>query len=215
VYFNVEVGPSKAYIFVKKADGAGKEELLAKGDPESNVGFYPEAESPDGRYLLMSISNESGSELATLDLQNAERPLPVVKLGISGKDGRFSPDGKWVVYNSLESGGSNVYVSSFGGSAGKWQLPIREGSGFMWVDDRIILWTPTTDRYEAVRVSLASGTPSFGPPEALFVRGKHVRDFIYAVLKDRKGYLGLRRVDSGSSGNLSIIVNWDKLTGSE
>jgi Tol biopolymer transport system component len=215
VYFNTEVGPSKANIFFKKADGAGKEELLAQGEPGNDVGYYPEAESPDGRFLLITISNESGSEFATLDLRAAERPLPVVKLGISGRDGRFSPDGRWIVYNSLETGGNNIFVSSFGGSQGKWQLPASEGSNPMWVDDRIIFFTPVTDRYETIHVAVDAGTPSFGAAEPLFLKGRPLRDYIYGVMKDQKGYLGLRRVDSGSSGHLSIIVNWKRLAGSE
>ncbi len=211
VYFNTEVGPNKANIFCKRADGAGKEELLATGDPGANVGFFPEAESPDGRFLLLTIANESGSEFATLDLKNPQRPIPVVKLGIKGRDGVFSPDGRWILYVSSESGGSTVYISSFGGKSGKWQLPFSEGADPKWTDERIIFFSPKTDRYESVQVSVAAGTPSFGHPQPLFPGGRSVRDVIYGALKDRKGYIGLRLDNSGSSGQLSIIVNWTKL----
>jgi len=135
----------------------------------------------------------------------------VVKLGIKGRDGVFSPDGKWILYVSSESGGSTGYISSFGEKSGKWQLPFSEGSEPRWTDERIIFYSPKADRYESVQVSIAGGTPSFGQPQPLFVGGRSVRDFIYGALKDRKGYIGLRLDDSGSSGQLSIVVNWTKL----
>ena len=38
------------------------------------------------------------------------------------EEGRFSPDGRWVVYMSNESGQREAYVRPFPGPGGKWQI---------------------------------------------------------------------------------------------
>ena len=209
IYFNLEVDGSKASIFVKHADGSGEQELLARGESGTTVGYYPEDASPDNRFLLLTLRNESGSELATVDLSDPQRPLPVVKLGIKGDDASFSPDGKWVVYQSKESGSNRIYMSSFGEKAGKWQLPSdATGQNAHWTRDRIIYFSTARDRYESCNVSFSSGSPSFSQPAPLFPGGQSQNNLIYGISGDGKRYLGWRRVNSGSGGSLSLVINW-------
>ena len=47
----------------------------------------------------------------------------------------FSPDGRWLVYSSSESGRSEVYVRPFPGPGGKWLISTRGGD--------LPTWSPT------------------------------------------------------------------------
>jgi Tol biopolymer transport system component len=211
IYYNMEVGGSKAAIAVKRTDGSGEEELLVHGAAGTNVGYYGLDVSPDGRILLLGVSNESKSELATVDLQGKEKPLPIRMMGIQGSNAKFSPDGRWIVYESRESGTPNIYVGSFGAGSGKWQLTQDGGNRPLWAKDNITYYSPTRNRQEEVDVTLASGSPAFGQPRALFPPAKQQNTIIYGVAKDGQKYLGLRRVNAGTSGYLSIVVNWQSL----
>ncbi|MCZ6695033.1 MAG: hypothetical protein O7A63_00700 [Acidobacteria bacterium] len=42
-------------------------------------------------------------------------PFPVVQTRFDERDGQFSPDGKWIAYQSNQSGQFEVYVQPFPG----------------------------------------------------------------------------------------------------
>jgi Tol biopolymer transport system component len=211
VYYNAEVGGSKANIHAKRSDGSGTEEVVARGERGTAVGYYPEDVSPDGRFLLLRVGNESGNELATVDLAAPARPGPVVNLGINGASARFSPDGRWIVYQANEAGTNRLYVSSFGGSPGMWQLPAGTGLAPQWRGNRITYYATGPDRYEAVDVSLASGAPVFTQGKPVFARGNFQSTIISGVSADGKRFLGLRPANAGARSGLSLIVNWPAL----
>lgn len=47
----------------------------------------------------------------------------------------FSPDGRWIAYQSNESGASEVYVVKFPERSGKWRVSPRGGSNPRWRRD--------------------------------------------------------------------------------
>jgi serine/threonine protein kinase len=210
IYFKAEVAGNKANIFAMHSDGSGEEELLASADAGSSIDYFPDDVSPDGRFLLVRVGDESGFEMATMDLQYPTRPIPVEMLGIRGGPGRFSPDGKWITYPVNDAGTSRLYVSSFRGKSGKWQLPVDAGNSVVWGKDRIIFFSTARDRHESCEVSLATGIPTFGQPRPLFERGS-TNLFIVGISRDGKRYLGQRPFTTGTVNNLSIVVNWKGL----
>ena len=53
----------------------------------------------------------------------------------SETNGQISPDGKWVAYASNESGDWEIYVTTFPGAAGKWQVSRGGGTEPRWRGD--------------------------------------------------------------------------------
>src|ERR1700733_11173608 len=79
-------------------------------------------------------------------------------------------DGKWVVYASDESGTWEVYVSSFPGAVGKWQVSRGGGTEPRWRgDQKEILYISTSGMLLAVPVN-GGASFSSGQPEPLFQR---------------------------------------------
>jgi len=206
IYFNAEPGSGKANIFRKAADGSGDAELLAHG--VENVAYFPEDVSPDGRYLLLTIQDESMSELATLDLRESARPIATVKLGINGRQARFSPDGRWLVYRSDGSEDSRILVSEFGNRTGTWQVSPDAGGDPLWVGKTIVYFSTSVNRYMSVDVSFSGGSPSFSTARTLFQGTAGANVYVHGATKDGKKYLGLRPVSAGMNSHLSILVNW-------
>jgi Tol biopolymer transport system component len=211
IFYNTEEGASKANIERKRADGTGEAERIAREGGDASVGYYPVEQSPDGRYLLIRIVNESKSELATIDLREKQRPIPVKKMGIEARDARFSPDGKWVVYESNEPGSNMIFVSSFQGERGKWQLSPTGGNRPRWTSGRISFYSPSANRYEWIDVSFTRGTPTFGTPRPLFPTGRVQNDIIFDAVRDGSRYLAVHPANASSGSNLAIVVNWKKL----
>jgi len=214
IFYNTEEGASKANIEQRRADGTGERVLIAREEGDASVGYYPMQVSPDGRYLLIRITNESKSELGTIDLTQKKRPAPVERLGIEGRDACFSPDGRWLVYVQVgleSSGESGVFVSSFRGGQGKWQLSTSGGARPRWSEGKITYYSSSQSRHERVSVSFSGGTPTFGTAEPLFPPGKGQNDIIYDVSRDGKRYLALHPANAGVGSTLSVIVNWKRL----
>ena len=210
IFYNVEADGDKSNIFSKKSDGTGEEKLLTRAESGKSLRFLPLSASPDGQFLLIGMSNESKkSELGLVDLHDLQRPVPVKKLGINGDKARFAPDGKWIVYESNESGSSEIYVSSFNGIPGKWQLSANGGSDPIWFKDRIIYYSVSMERYESIPVSFISGRPVFKLPKALLSGKSNI--YIMDISNSGKRYLCMIPGNSGSAGNLSLVVNWKGL----
>lgn len=210
IYYNVEVEGNKSNVFVRKADGTGDEELLTRAESGKSLKFTPLCASPDKQSLLIRMSNESNeSELGIIDLLNTQRPIPIKSLGISATRARFSPDGKWIVYSSYESGSEEIYVSSFKGNPGKWQLSANGGSDPEWFKDKIIYYSISMDRYEMLDVSFVSEKPVFDLPRPIIPGTSNV--FIIGISKDGKRFLCLRPGNAESAGSLSLVINWQNL----
>lgn len=214
IFYNEEVGTTKANIYVKQSDGSGEESLQARDTTNASVQYLPEAVSPDNRFLLISLRNESGSELATIDLNDPRRPSTVVKLGIEGRNAGFSPDGKWIVYQSNELVSARIFVSAFRGNSGKWQLPSEAGDNPLWGNGTIFYYSTARDRYESCTISFSSGTPVFGEPRPLFSGGRVPTLFLYATTNNGNKYLGIHPVSAGSDSKLALTINWQQLVNS-
>ena len=72
--------------------------------------------SRDGRFILFrSVDPATSHDLWALPLDGNKTPFPVVRTRFTEPYGQFSPDGKWVAYQSNESGRVEVYVQPFPG----------------------------------------------------------------------------------------------------
>ncbi len=210
IYFNADRNGSKANIFVKRSDGSGEVKLFLSG-ADNTVGYICQDVSPDGRYLLVSVGNESGHELGVVDLSDTVTQRTVQNLQINGANACFSPDGKWIAYHVNESGTAKMYIASFRGIDGKWLLPTDGASNPYWVKNRIIYYSTTHDSYEGCDVSFPNGSPVFGQPTSLFVSGRSQNAYLYGVSKEGDHFLGFRPANAGVGSNLSLIVNWKGL----
>ena len=78
----------------------------------------------------------------------------------------FSPDAKWVVYNSDESGRAEVYVRSFPDGGGKQQVSVNGGAKPRWSQSGEIFYVEDSTLM-AVPVSTGP-TLTIGQPQRLF-----------------------------------------------
>ena len=84
---------------------------------------------------LWSAGSENRSDLWVLPLFGDRKPFPFVATSVNKGNGQFSPDGRWVAYQSNESGRYEVYVQPFPGPGGKWQVSTDGGIAPRWRRD--------------------------------------------------------------------------------
>src|SRR5439155_18590961 len=112
--------------------GAGNDELLL----ESPLTKNPTDWSSDGRFLMYSVQDlKTGSDLWVLPLGGDRKSFAFLNTKFSETQGQFSPDGRWVAYQSDESGRQEIYVRPFPAAAGQWQISTSGGIQARWRRD--------------------------------------------------------------------------------
>ena len=121
--------------------------------------------SPDGRFILYHVP----TELWALPLDGDRKPFVAIKprSGSIDQPG-FSPDGKWIAYNSDESGRWEIYLSPFPSTGARWQVSSDGGVQPTWRRDGRELYFLSPDAtLIAVDIRLGS-SPELGTPRTLF-----------------------------------------------
>ncbi len=119
-------------LYLKNVDGSEDEKLLPMASSDDSD-EYPTSWSPDIRNFLYERDGE-GPSLWVGELPEMKTHV-LLKGPENRKNGEFSPDGKWMAYTSNEGGKWEIYVTSFPGLQGKWQLSNNGGTQPRWRGD--------------------------------------------------------------------------------
>jgi dipeptidyl aminopeptidase/acylaminoacyl peptidase len=123
---------SGTYEIYQRDLQAATDSMLFKGG--NNVG--PTDVSRDGRYLSYMQSDGSGGwDCYALPLFGEMKPITIAASHFSEARPRFSPDGKWVAFDSDQSGRPEVYVQAFPGPGAPVQISNAGGVDARWRAD--------------------------------------------------------------------------------
>jgi serine/threonine-protein kinase len=154
-------------VFRKRADGTGDAEVLLA--PGKLTYPAPHSWSPDGRTLLVQSAGEGGrTDVWSLAADGKSEPEAFLKTPYTESGAHFSPDGRWVAYESDETGRVEVFVTSYPPGGGKWQISDGGGGQPAWSRDGRELFFRGADGVLSVRVSAEGGTFRASRPEPLF-----------------------------------------------
>jgi Tol biopolymer transport system component len=121
---------------------------------------------------------------------------------------RFSPDGRYVAYQSDETGRFEIYVAAFPGPGGRWQISQNGGVEPRWSRDGTELFYLGPDnRLMAARVKTDGTTFDVGNIQPLFQMRSMGFTYRYDVANDGKRFL----VVAGLPQDLlpiTILTNW-------
>jgi len=197
-------------IYVRAASGEGKAELFYK----SALPKYPTDWSRDGRYILFGVVSP-GTKLDVWAMTTADRKAaPILDTVYSEGFATLSPDGKWLAFQSDQSGRTEVYVQPFEGvSAGtKKRWPVSSGGGGLprWRGDgsEIFYMTPG-GRMMAAGVHAAGGDFQFEPAHMLFQTRPIPETWnLYDVSPDGQRFLVNLPLEWSSAAPITVVTNW-------
>src|SRR5262249_28468675 len=139
----------------------------------------PTSVSSDGK-LVIGVrargQTRSGSDIWVLPLDGSVKPQPFLDNIITRGDLQFSPDGKWVAYESNEGGRNQIYVVPYPGPGGKSQVSTDGGTQPRWNRNGRELFFRNGAKMMAAAVEPGAGFPA-GAPRLLFPKtsGGHPR----------------------------------------
>jgi eukaryotic-like serine/threonine-protein kinase len=190
-------------LYLKDANGAQEEKAI----PQDGQDRFPTDWSRDGKYVLY----DRGADVWFVTIPEL-RAAQFLKAASTSKNGRFSPDGKWVAYSSNESGRWEIYVTSFPEAHGKWQVSNAGGDQAKWRGDGKELFYLSPDgKIMAVAVKTGANFDA-GSPTVLFQANPREmlatsERFSYDVSQDGQKFLINTQLKTAMTP-MSVVLNW-------
>jgi serine/threonine-protein kinase len=188
------------------AGGSGNAERV----PGGLTGDIPTALSPDGDTLvLLRTTVASGGDVFALSLKGAWPARPLVQT--PGYDGGadFSPDGRWLVYASTDSGQSQIYLAPYPAMDRKWTVSTRGGTQARWGRTGREVFYRDGNRMMSVEIDVSGPDVRLSSPKQLFdqpfTSGAYVTTANYDVTAD--GAFVMLHAEPGVP-RLTVILNF-------
>lgn len=190
---------------------------------DSDNNLAPESWSPDGRLLLYTESDPvTGDDIWIL--QPGQEPIPFLRTPAMESGAAFSPDGRWIVYHSDDSGIWEIYLARVPEDLANHDATITgvrykvssDCGGFpAWSPDGSELYFrhcgrgPDPDQFFAVSIDTTGAEPDFGVPTLLFegYYSRTRRGPSYGVTLDGKF---LVPAGDDTTTQLGLWMNWDE-----
>ena len=171
-------------------------------------GRWPVDWSPDGRMILyVEVAKDTKYDLWVAPVDGGSSPTPVVRSPGKDQSARFSPDGRYVAYQSDESGVTRVYITDLSGDTRRTVIASAgEGNRGRWRADGRELYYSTPNR-EVLAVPIEHGPTGLvpGTPRPLF---KSTGRFETSAAGDR--FLVLQDADSQDPTLAHVLTGWQR-----
>ena len=207
VYFG-STNPDARGLYSRTADGSGEPETLLTGEQA----MVPFSWTPDGQVLTFL---EAG-DIWTVSL-DGDRSSYLVSSFYEGNHD-LSPDGRWMAYNSNESGQAEVYIQRYPDLGDKVTISTGGGAEPLWSHDgrELFYRNLTGDRMMVVAV-MTEPTLRVSRPEVLF-EGQYTQGpqggLNYDVSADGQRFVMLSAAQEDdaeatpTNATLVLVENW-------
>ncbi len=205
-------------IYAVDSHGMEPEHLLL----DTGKDTWPLDVSRDGRFLIYGEGLAIGraqSKIWVFPMTGRGRPFRLLEGdGVEGY-AQFSPDGRWIAYNSNESGRDEVYIVPFDPSSRlgtqhgaaispRWQISISGGHWPRWRrDGRELFYWGLDDNIMAVPVTTRASEINAGKPHPLFRANPGFYDSSYDVSLDGKKFM-INTAPQEKAAPITVVENW-------
>ena len=195
-------------VFARALASSGADETLVM----SGGAMVPTSWSPDGRTLIYrNTSATTREDLWLLPLDGDRQPRPLLVERFNENEACFSPDGRWIAYQSTESGQTEIYAMPYPGPGRRSQISTEGGFVPQWRGDGLeILYQTADQKLMAVAVEIVDGVLRTSAPQALFGLQD---DAFYDATPDGSRFLVSRPLVQTSQTPPRLVTNWTALIG--
>jgi eukaryotic-like serine/threonine-protein kinase len=203
-------------LYIKPANGEKNEQLLF--DSDQNV--YATDWSPDGRFIAFQSTKRGGLNdiwILPMDRTGTGKQsdhFPFLNSELNETRATFSPDGRWIAYQSSETGKPEIYVRPFPGPGGKYQISSGGGSRPRWRGDgkELFFMRGTDFRIMGAEIKLGKSSLEVGAVTPYFEFRNITsggRD-LFDVTPDGQQFLIESVPGDEISSPITLIINWPR-----
>jgi len=198
-------------LYVKNANGSGDERVLVPSNRNKVMNEW----SLDGRYVAFTSTGDpkTKNDLWILPMFGDRKPIPFLQTDFNEGQGSFSPDSRWIVYSSDETGKNEIYARRVDGTGGKIQITTNGGRRPQWRSDpRKIFFSSLDRKLQVAYVSATASSLSVDSVRSLFdydsrsILGVSVSDVSY----DGKLVAASITESKQTAAPITLVVNWDE-----
>jgi serine/threonine-protein kinase len=201
--------PDGARLIYNSSPGAGGTASLVtkavEGGQETKVAgpyFFPTSISPDGGLLIGRAITTASFDVVARRLDGGEPASPLVASGANETEAAFSPDGRYIAYQSDETGRAEIFVQAYPSGA-RAQVTTAGGTEPHWTSGgRELIYRngPTIVAVPMTRQPLAAGPGRtlFGMPNLS----------AFDVTADGQRFVVRTEGDDAGEVHLALVTGW-------
>ena len=203
------------------ADGTGSVERVSTGQDWQIPSFV----TPDGSAVIgFENPPQTSGDIVRFPLSNTKAsraaansgPVPaerVIRSSASESNAELSPNGRYIAYQSNESGANEIYVRPFPHvDEGRWQVSLSGGTAPVWArDGRELFFLDLADRLTAIPVQTSGATFAFRNPTRLHeiaYAKTTAASRAYDVAADGRRFLMIKEDGAADMYRVIVVVNW-------
>jgi len=192
-------------LFWKPADGSGPEERLVAGP---NF-LHPYSFSADGRFLAYSDQHpKTDSDIWVLPMEGERKPQPFLRTPFQEMFPALSPDGRWIAYQSNESGRPEIYLQPFPGPGGRIQISTDGAWTPLWASTGRELFYLNAEKVMAVPIE-TKPTIRAGAPRVMFQLATIFTGHPYDHSPNAERFVFITPSEQqGASAQIYVVLNW-------
>jgi serine/threonine protein kinase len=205
------------------SDRGGKEAVYMKevGSPEPPQKIFETEEdlrlwdvAADGRQIIYTTSGDGTVwDLWTADLSGETEPRLLRGSPEQDVVGQLSPDEKWLLFASFESGTSQVYVTPWPAISPITQVSTTTGIWSAWTKEgREVVFQELDGNLVSSAVTVEQGRMLIGQPEPLFTFAAPVLEgSSWDVSTSGEQFLTVNNNDAMLPRYCNLVLNWPKM----
>jgi eukaryotic-like serine/threonine-protein kinase len=170
----------------------------------------------DGRWLIFTETTaKMGDDVMQMELEGAHRVTPLVQSPFNDRNGMVSPDGRWLAYETDESGRPEILVRPYPDvNSGRWPVSNTGGTRPLWAGNGMELFYAS--RGVIMRVGVERGaswqptTPTLLIKEGYYLGAGNNLSRTYDISSDGKRFLMLKNesVPAAEAPKLIVVQHW-------
>jgi Tol biopolymer transport system component len=202
-------------LFRKPTTGGGREERLLKSSLVQHATDW----SRDGRFVVFSmLDRKTQWDLWMLPMNSPPArgepaPAPLLQTPFNEYNGRLSPDGRWIAYQSDESGVWEIYLREVATATDSARRQVSTDGGVWPVwrrDGNELFYIAADGTLMTIPVKLGRELEASAPRALFKTKVAELWNPIrnYSVARDGQRFLINTRIDEASSPPITVVLNW-------
>ena len=191
-------------IHEKALEGAGNQEVVLA---LPGVQHPLDVSLDNQRLIYFEEDRITRADLWMLPLTGERKPLPLLRTPFEERDAVFSPDGRWIAFESDESGAPEIYVTPIDAVGSRRRVSLTGGQTPRWRrDGKELFYMAPNGGVMSVTITLAP-VLQVAPARQLFVVADRAVNDVYDVSPDGQRFL-VNTATERDPAPITVILNW-------